>query len=49
MRAVQAPMASTIAGGLSHAKDTVRDVMLGYIENADPEYADRVRKALAVA
>jgi catalase len=42
-------LASTIAGGLSHAKDAVQDLMLGYIENADPEYANRVRKALASA
>ena len=42
-------LASTIAGGLSHAKDTVQDLMLGYMENAAPEYADRVRKALALA
>ncbi len=39
-------LAKTIAGGLCHAEASVQERMLIYLEKADPDYADRVRRAV---
>ena len=40
-------LAATIAGGLSQAERSVQERMLRYLSVADPDYAERVGKALA--
>ena len=42
-------LARNIAGGLSQATARVKERMLAQFHAADPDYADRVRKALAAA
>ena len=39
-------LAATIAGGLSQAERSVQERMLRYLSVADPDYAERVGKAL---
>ena len=41
-------LAGNIAGGLVHASDSVKERMLAQFNAADPDYAERVKKAIAM-